>query len=234
MDIDSNFETYLFLSPSKLSIGVFEKYSLNKIYHKETLNNLNFNHLNFETLDNFLEKNIFEIEKNFKNFVEKIYVIVESNKFLTINISIKKNNYGDKITKDKLIYLLNEAKIDCKKTIGDREITHMIIDNYFIDKTNHTSFPNNLRCDVFSLDLRFICLTNNYIHDLERVLKKYQISINRILNSDYVSSFVSERRNDLFETSMKIIDGYNENEVLIIPKLSKNKGFFERFFNFFS
>ena len=38
MDIDSNFETYLFLSPSKLSIGVFEKYSLNKIYHKEILN----------------------------------------------------------------------------------------------------------------------------------------------------------------------------------------------------
>ena len=223
---------YIFFLKKKISFQALN--GLNKvILIKEIL--INDNPKNIESLiEDFLEKNIFEIEKNFKNFVEKIYVIVESNKFLTINISIKKNNYGDKITKDKLIYLLNEAKIDCKKTIGDREITHMIIDNYLIDKTNHTSFPNNLRCDVFSLDLRFICLTNNYIHDLERVLKKYQISINRILNSDYVSSFVSERRNDLFETSMKIIDGYNENEVLIIPKLSKNKGFFERFFNFFS
>ena len=69
---------------------------------------------------------------------------------------------------------------------------------------------------------------------MENILKKYQISINRILNSDYVNSFTSDGQNDLFETSMKIIDGYNENEVIIIPKLTKNKGFFERFFNFFS
>jgi hypothetical protein len=234
MGIDINFETYLFLSSNKLSIGVYEKFSSKKIYYKEILNSQNSNHLNYEILNNFLEKNIFEIEKNFKNFVEKINVIVQSNKFLTINISIRKNNYGDKITKDKLIHLLNEAKIDCKKTIGNRKLTHMIIDNYLIDGKSHKLFPSDLKCDLFSLDLRFICLTNSYIHDLENILKKYQISINRILNSDYVNSFTSDGQNDLFETSMKIIDGYNENEVIIIPKLTKNKGFFERFFNFFS
>ena len=69
---------------------------------------------------------------------------------------------------------------------------------------------------------------------MENVLKKYQISINHILNADYVKSIENEDQADLFTMSLKIIDGYNENEVLIIPKLSKNKGFFERFFNFFS
>ena len=72
-------------------------------------------------LNHFLEKNIFDIEKGLKDFVENIYLIIESDKFLTINISIKKNNYGDKITRDKLIHLLNEAKISCKKTIGIAE-----------------------------------------------------------------------------------------------------------------
>ena len=78
--------------------------------------------------------------------------------FLTINISIKKNNYGDKITRDKLIHLLNEAKIVCKKTIGIDRITHMVIDNYLIDGKNYSLFPKDLKCDSFSLDLRFICL----------------------------------------------------------------------------
>ena len=66
----------------------------------------------------------------------------------------------------------------------------------------------------FHLIYDFICLKNDYIQNIENVLKKYQISIKHILNADYVKSI--------------------ENEVLIIPKLSKNKGFFERFFNFFS
>ena len=67
--------------------------------------------LNHEFLNNFLEKNIFDVEKGLKDFVENIYLIIESDKFLTIKISIKKNNYGDKITRDKLVHLLNEAKI---------------------------------------------------------------------------------------------------------------------------
>ena len=77
-------------------------------------------------------------------------------------------------------------------------------------------------------------LGNDYIQNLENVLKKYQISLKHILNADYVKSIENEDQGDLLKMSLKIIDGFNENEVLIIPKLSKNKGFFERFFNFFS
>jgi len=234
MDVDTNFETCLFLSSHKLAIGVYDKQSLKKLFYNEIHNNQNSSQLNHESLNNFLEKNIFDVEKGLKDFVENIYLIIESDKFLTIKISIKKNNYGDEITRDKLVHLLNEAKIVCKKTIGDSRITHMVIDNYLIDGKNYSLFPKDLKCDLFSIDLRFICLEKEYIQNLENVLKKYQISINHILNADYVKSIENEDQADLFTMSLKIIDGYNENEVLIIPKLSKNKGFFERFFNFFS
>jgi hypothetical protein len=234
MDNDIIFETCLFLSSNKLAIGVYEKQNLKKIYYKETLNDQGLDHVKHEFLSNFLDKNIFEIEKNFKDFVERINLILESNEFLTINISIKENNYDEIITKDKLIHLLNEAKNVCKKTIGDRKVTHMLIDNYFIDGKSYSTFPNNFKCDLFSLDLRFICLKNNYIQNLEKILKKYQISINRILNMNYIESFMHEDKGGLFKKSMQIIEGYNENEVSIVPKLHKNKGFFERFFNFFT
>ena len=234
MDVDTNFETCLFLSSHKLAIGVYDKQSLKKLFYNEIQNNQNSSNLNHELLNNFLEKNIFDVEKGLKGFIENIYLIIESDKFLTIKISIKKNNYGDKITRDKLVHLLNEAKIVCKKTIGDSRITHMVIDNYLIDGKNYSLFPKDLKCDLFSIDLRFICLEKEYIQNLENVLKKYQISINHILNAEYVKSIKNEDQDDLFKMSLKIIEGYNENEVLIIPKLIKNKGFFERFFNFFS
>ena len=234
MDVDTNFETCLFLSSHKLAIGVYDKQSLKKLFYNEIHNSRNFSQLNHESLNNFLEKNIFDVEKGLKDFVENIYLIIESDKFLTIKISIKKNNYGDEITRDKLVHLLNEAKIVCKKTIGDSRITHMVIDNYLVDGENYSLFPNDLKCDSFSLDLRFICLRNDYIQNIENVLKKYQISVKHILNADYVKSIENEDQGDLFKMSLKIIDGYNKNEVLIIPKLIKNKGFFERFFNFFS
>ena len=234
MSVNTNFETCLFLSSHKLAIGAYEKQSQKKFFYNEILNNNNFIQPSHELLNHFLEKNIFDIEKGLKNFVENVYLIIESDKFLTINISIKKKNYSDKITRDKLIHLLNEAKISCKKTIADNRITHMVIDNYLIDGENYSLFPNDLKCDSFSLDLRFICLGNDYIQNLENVLKKYQISIKHILNADYVKSIENENQGDILKMSLKIIDGYNENEVLIIPKLIKNKGFFERFFNFFS
>ena len=234
MDVDTNFETCLFLSSHKLAIGVYDKQSLKKLFYNEIHNSRNSSQINHESLNNFLEKNIFDVEKGLKDFVENIYLIIESDKFLTIKISIKKNNYGDEITRDKLVHLLNEAKIVCKKTIGDSRITHMVIDNYLIDGKNYSLFPKDLKCDLFSIDLRFICLEKEYIQNLENVLKKYQISINHILNAEYVKSIKNEDQDDLFKMSLKIIDGYNENEVLIIPKLNNNQGFFERFFNFFS
>ena len=38
---------------------------------------------------------------------------------------------------------------------------------------------------------------------------------------------------DIFSMARKIINGHNPNEVSLINKSLKNKGFFEKFFNFF-
>ena len=45
---------------------------------------------------------------------------------------------------------------------------------------------------------------------------------------------VTRGKNNLFLISTKIAEGLNPNEVILIDKNDENKGFFERFFNFFS
>ena len=110
----------------------------------------------------------------------------------------------------------------------------MLIDNYLIDDNYYSTLPEDTTCHFFSLDIRFICLSNTFIKNIEKTFKNYQILINQILSSEYVKNFSDNNEKDIFKTSSKIIDGFNENEVVLAPKKPKNKGFFEHFFNLFS
>ena len=90
METKINFETYLFLSSCKIAIAVYDKSNLNNLYFKEVTNFDEKKDFDFEVVEDFLEKNIFEIEKKLKNFVKHINLILESVEFLTILISVKK------------------------------------------------------------------------------------------------------------------------------------------------
>ena len=110
----------------------------------------------------------------------------------------------------------------------------MIIDNYLVDDQNYSKKPEDLNCNNFSLDIRFICLPEKIIQDLKIILKKYQITLNRIVNASYVNQLSLEQNQNMFEMSSKILNGFNQNEILFKDKIDKNKGFFEKFFNIFS
>ena len=66
------------------------------------------------------------------------------------------------------------------------------------------------------------------------MLKKYHILINQILCASYVENFIDENHQNIFSAASKIKSGLNDNEVLLVRKTLKNKGFFEKFFDFFS
>ena len=84
-----------------------------------------------------------------------------------------------------------------------------------------------------SIDIRFICLPINYLNEIKEIFKNYQISIKHILNLTYLENYL-DKPGDLFNMASKIIEGYNKNEVIIVPKKTNIKGLFERFFNYFS
>ena len=234
MNEDIIFDTLLFVSPTKLSIAVFKKSNLEKIYLEELLINNDLNQINFDKLNDFLDKNIYKIEKILKKFIKKIYLIIDYNDLFNVQLSIKRNNYGDLLTSNILTYALNEAKDQCKENFYKRRIVHFLINNYIIDGEYYSQLPKDKKCKNFSLDLKFICLPENFIKILEQTLKKYQISLNRIISADYIKDFFQGDKEDIFNLSMKIIDGCNENEISLVDKNTQNKGFFEKFFNFFS
>ena len=230
-----DFNTYLYLSKKKNIISVYEKNKFEKVYEKETLINKPINSINYQELDNFLNENIFRIEKKLNNFIKKLIVIIDLDFFFFFQLSIKKKDFENLNNLKSLIHLINEAKVNCKKTIDERRIIHLIINNYKINNENYSSLPKDLNTKSLSLDLKFICLSNEIIKNLEEILNKYQISLSQIVDADYISEFFNNKDDEnIFLMTRKILSGYNPNEVLLVNKSNKNKGFFEKFFNLFS
>lgn len=232
MENNFNFKTFLFIASKKIIISVYSDIN-QKIYQEELVFDSKMQDLSFDNLDLFLNKNIFKIEKKLKSFIKNVYVILDSNKFFTVEISLKKKNYENVFDLKSLNYLLYEAKDYCRKTIDDRKIIHMIINNYQIDNKSYPFFPIDVSGNNFSIDISFICISNRLIKKLEKILKKYHISLSQVVSANYATKFLINDEKDIFLMSKKIMNGHNPNEVMLVEKTSKNEGFFEKFFNFF-
>ena len=234
MENDLNFEVFLFFSPGKIILSVNHKTDFKLIFKDEISFENSSTQLNFNKLDSFLNENIFKVEKILGNFVEKINIIIETSDFFNLQISMKKHNHNENINSSIILYLIKSAKYQCEKTIQNMKIIHILIDNYFIDDVHFTKLPLNQKCKNFSLDISFICLPDELIRHIEKTLKNFQISVNRILSASYIYKFTNDRDINFFKMTSKIIDGYNKNEVNLVNKTSKNRGFFEKFFDLFN
>ena len=234
MNEELKFETYLFIDSKKLVICVIEKKTFKILFKEEKLLDDHNEDSNLKKLDNFLAKNIFKIEKILKNFVKDINIILDDKEFFPIEISIKKDHNGNSISQENLINPLNVLKNLCQFSFKDKKIIHMLIENYQIDGKDYSFLPENLKCNNFSLDIKFICLSKNLIEHYESVLKRYHILVNQILNAEYIEQFQDQQNPNIYTTASRIISGFNNNEISLVNKTLKSKGFFEKFFDFFS
>ena len=234
MTREADFQTYLYLNNTQYIIYVTDNKTNEKIYSEKLAIEENSTELKFSKLEEFLNINIFKIEKKLNNFIKDIYVILDSNEFHSIKLSIKKDNNGNLINSEALIHPLSDLKNLCQSNLQNEKIVHFLIEKYVIDNKFYTTLPENVNCNIFSLDTEFICLSKNLIENTEKILKKYHISLNQILSASYLEKFKDNTVNNIFTTASRIISGHNNNEVLLIGKINKKQGFFERFFNFFN
>ena len=226
-------KTFIFITLDKFIIISLDE--VNKInYQKEiTLKEQN-KIFNLDLFSEFLNENIFRIEKELGEFIKIIYLIIENEEIFSVNLSIK-NKINETSINTKIINnLLIEAKNYCEETLKKTEVIHMKIDQFYIDNEYYKVLPDKVSCKSLSLDLSFICVPNYILNNFEKVLNKFQISVYRTFSYQYLHSFLKISSNNLELVAQKILTGFNENEVILMKKKPKNLGFFEKFFNFFN
>tara|TARA_B100001093_G_scaffold20820_1_gene18613 strand:+ start:293 stop:997 length:705 start_codon:yes stop_codon:yes gene_type:complete len=234
MTDELSFEAYLSLSQKKFEIYLLDKKSLKNIYKEEVYLENSSDLFDYNLLHSFLDKNIFKIEKLIGTFLRSIVVIIENNQTLNCSIGIKKKNYGEKISKNNLESSLIELKDLFKQNYYNNKILHFIVNRYLIDGADFTSFDEEIDGDHICVEVNFISISNTLIKEISNVLEKYQIKIGRVFEKKYIKSFFKGEHSDLSLIAFKIQNGHNQNEIALVPKSMKKKGFFEKFFQFFS
>ena len=234
MTEELSFETYLSISQQKFEIYLLDKKNLKNIYKGEFHLEYDSNQIDYNLLSIFLDKNIFKIEKLIGNFLKNIFVIIENTNILNFSIGIKKKNYGEKINKQYLESSLSELKDLFKENYQDNKIIHFIINRYLIDGVNYKLFDQEIDGDHICVEVNFISVSINLMKEISNVLEKYQIKVDGLLDKKYVQNFFGEDSSDLSICAFKIQNGQNQNEIRLVSKSRKKKGFFEKFFQYFS
>jgi len=226
------FETYLSISRTKFGIYLFDTKNRNNFYDKEiTFEETNF--INYSHLRQFLDGNVFRIEKLVGKFIENIFIIIDNEDILNTQIGIKQKNYQPSKSKVYLQSSITNAKDLFRENYPDKKIMHIIINNYLIDGKNYLYLQDNLEHKQLNLVIQFKSISRDIIHSLNKVLENYQIIITKYLDGNYVKNFNKEDI-EISKKAFNILNGANENEVIIIEKNTKKLGFFEKFFQLFS
>ena len=231
MTQETDFETFLFISKNKYQIFVYDKDNLKDLYNEEIKIN---DRIESGNLSNFLDENIYKIEKKINNFIRNIILIIEDDKVLELGISIKKKYYEKHIDQKYLESSLVELKEVFKENYQDQTIMHMIIVNNDKNENNFQLNNVNNNDDCLFLEVNFISIPNNLTFYFDKLLENHQIKVRRYMSGNYIKSYFEEDETDLFMMANKLNNGLNINEVQLVSKSIENRGFFEKFFQLFS
>ena len=171
MTQETDFETFLFISKNKYQIFVYDKNNLENIYNKEIKIN---DGIELDNLSNFLDENIYQIEKTINNFIKNIILIIEDDKALDVSLSIKKKNYERHIDQKHLENSLVEVKDIFRENHQDQIIMHMLIVN------------NDTNDDYSFLEVNFVSISNSFTNIFDKLLENHQIKIRRYMSGNYI------------------------------------------------
>jgi hypothetical protein len=192
------------------------------------LNNL------FEDLEKFFIDNLIDIEKSLKDFIKKIYIILDTDNSLSAHLSIKYKLETEKINEKKINDLLSYLKNQFNKYSNDQKVIHMTIIKVLIDgKEKDLSFVEETLNNLI-LEVKFECLKFEIVNILKKLLSKFQISVEKIFIANYLKDSTQINEENIIYKAENILRGNNVNEVLWVEKKPVKKNFFEKFFNFFN
>jgi hypothetical protein len=188
----------------------------------------------FKEVENFFNDNLVKIEKKLKDFIRKIYIIVDLDNSLSVNLSIKYDLDKAKIKRDKINELINTLKYQFNKYYNDEKIIHIIVNKLIVDGEKKNLLPVKETFQNLILEVKFQCLKEQFVNNIKKSLSNYQIAVEKIFLADRLNKTIQNQEENIFEAADKVLSEEDSDEVLIVKKKKLNNGFFERFFNFFN
>ena len=227
------FRSFLSVSDKEISIYVKNISSDEIVFFKKEKIDDNQSYFYNDRLQNFFVEKIEEIEEQIKLFVDNISLIIESENIVSIQFSLKQKIENKVTSLDELKSLLLVGQEEILKYNQNLLIIHFLVDLINIDGKIVETIEDQLVKKFMCIDLRFICINQNTVDEFKNLFKKKQIFLEKIFSAEYLKEFMTNNEN-IINSIDKVERGINKLEVSLVPKKSIKKGFFERFFDYFS
>jgi hypothetical protein len=231
MSKDLNNKYFIILNKDKIIFSCLN--NENKILYTKSCTLVNSLNNLFGDLEKFFTDNLIDIEKSLKDFIRKIYVIVDIESTLIANLSIKYNSETETFNIQKINDLLSLLKYQFIKYSNDQKIIHMKISKLIIDgKEKDLSIVDKVFKNLI-LEVQFKCLKIEIVNNIKKLLSQYQISVEKFLLGNQLRGLQRNNAEDILHIANKFVTSEIINEVAWYKKKPIYRNFFERFFNFF-
>ena len=205
---NNNFNIYIDFGKSKIRVGAINKNISKKNFFYESNYFTNYSNAEAE-----IEKIISNLEKDTNEYLKNINLMMDSSEILSINLSISKNFDGNKLKKEDIQFLIQDAKQQVLRNYPKQNIVHIIVKNYKIDHKDYTFLPTDVVCNLLSIDIIFISMPKKNIEFLKNFFSKFDISINQIFCSSYAKS-ISYKKNFALAKNISFIDiGFDKTSI---------------------
>ncbi len=194
--IKSNFDTIIDFGPKEVSSCSFFKDSDTINFSKKILIENKLFHSNEDNSFQELEKLILDVEKNNKEHLNEIILMLDNSNIFTISFSIFKKIDKLKINEKFIHNLILDAKQEVLNTHKDLEIMHIIVINYKIDNKIFNQLPRNLNCDKISLELNFITIPKYDLNKFKKIFNNLNIIVKKVICSSYAKSIFYNKKLD--------------------------------------
>jgi cell division protein FtsA len=206
---NKNFQTFFDCGTSKVRAGTFNTNNNDEAYYADS--DFFTDQLNLELK---IQKIVTLLEKKSNEYVDNISLMIDSTKMFSVGISLSKKLDGSKLKKTSIQFLVQDAKQQILKYHTNCNIAHIIINNYNIDGVDYTYLPDKIKCNFISLDIFFICLSEDLVIYFKNIFSKSNIFVDQIICSSYAKS-INYKENLNLSGYVSFIDvGFNKTSVI--------------------
>ncbi len=202
-------QTYFDCGYSKIRAGVFTGNEKKDVFYNErklSLNNPN-SHKEIQNI-------ITSLEKETNRYIDNINLMIDSSKILSIGLSISKKLDGNILKHSEIKFLIQEARQQVSKNYKNQNIIHIIINNYKINGIDYYDVENEIKCNLISIDILFICIPNDIIYSFKKIFSNFNILINQTICSCYAKS-INYKNNLNISGKVSFIDiGFNKTSII--------------------
>lgn len=153
------------------------------------------------------------------NFTFKdVSIVLDQNNAKCINISGSKKLYGRQVQKDDISFVLNNLKKLILENNKNLSLIHLFNSKFNLDNTEVKTLPIGLHGNFYNQQLTFFLLPTNDLKNLNLVMNKCNLNIEKIVLKNFVEG-------------TELINRYKENKNFFNIKIEKDKSSISFFSN---